>query len=980
MDGGGRFEILEPLGAGALGRLYRARDARFDRLVALRVVSPAIAGDPPAREALLADARKAATLSHPHAAGLLDIVIVRHAHEILCLVHELAQGQPLSAILAEGPVPPHLALALGAQIAEALAAGAEVGLIHGALDPDSILVSADGQAKVLDFGVSRWTAAAAARAAAARLLEGGDDTPAEKPSAVYYASPEQLLDGTADGRADVFALGAILYEMLTGRPAFSGESEAALTLQILHANPVPPSRLNPSVPAQADSIVLRALAKSLDHRYATASAVGADLRRLAAPLGPVPAVAMVVETPTATEPLPELSQKVELPSGLLPSLERERKPESEPAPAAGSLFEPRREPPRGEPVFVGFFDRPVSVSEAREEEAPLGAFTSEHQASAISTGDAESAAVSAAVPPKVRRPARPAPSTSRHERPAVRPAVWGMLAAAAVIVLLAGVAWFGRNALNLPWQDRVTAAARPYVMVTSFAVAGEGAPPYFGPGFAEDLAARLSEVPGVLVVGRTSVRAAAFFSDWRARAKSAGATFVVRGSIRPGPYGVHADVELLDAGSGTSVWSQRFAREPRQVAALQAEIAGQLAQWLRLVTPTSNRWARASVRKTDPAAYDLYLQGREAADKRDRARAIGLYDQALQRDPGLIEARAALSQTIYLEEYYAGGTRDSSSSGRALREAEAALAVDAELPAAHLAAALAAPTITMAASSLARALGFDPSNGEAWHHAGDLVNELDAPRSIPFYRASLALEPSIDANWRDLASAYATAGNPDAARDAIQRGEAARPDRPWWRQMRARLEAEQGRYDSAIQALVGDPSVESAPVAWLMGRVVPLAMAGRMMDARREAAGLVERYPAYCEGGAVLAALERDSGAAEQGRQRARAILAAAARPDAEAPMKVCASLAAAGTGDPAEAASWMSRLAGDERALRLWTRQAIFGPALSFRSRWYPWNKVIGSQPMQVAAAQLDESLNRIRGEVERRLPAPPGSTLHER
>jgi hypothetical protein len=96
--------------------------------------------------------------------------------------------------------------------------------------------------------------------------------------------------------------------------------------------------------------------------------------------------------------------------------------------------------------------------------------------------------------------------------------------------------------------------------------------------------------------------------------------------------------------------------------------------------------------------------------------------------------------------------------------------------------------------------------------------------------------------------------------------------------------------------------------------------------------------------------------------------------------MKVCAALAAAGTGDPAEAASWMSRLAGDERALRVWTRQAIFGPALSFRSRWYPWNKVDASQPMQIAAAQLNESLKRIRDEVERRLPAPPGSTVPER
>jgi TolB-like protein/predicted Zn-dependent protease len=646
--------------------------------------------------------------------------------------------------------------------------------------------------------------------------------------------------------------------------------------------------------------------------------------------------------------------------------------------------------PAPEPTLVaplGPGDEQGAAVEAEEEPA-ASALIEPEPGAADAIADAERGPSLLLLPP--RRPgADPAviafPETwpaavvppPQRERPTVRPAVWGMVAAAAVIVLLAGVAWFGRNALNLPWQDPVTAAARPNVLIMSFAVVGDGAPAYFGPGFAEDLAARLSEIPGASVVGRTSIRSAAFVSDWQARARQAGATVVVRGTIRPGPYAVHADAELLDVATGKSIWSQPFTREPRQVSALQAEIAGKLAQRLRLVTPTSNRWARASVRKSDPAAYDLYLQGREAADRRDRARAINLYDQALRRDPGLVEARAAMSQALYLEDYYAGGTREASTSGRALREAEAALAVDGELPAAHLAAALAAPTITMAASSLSRALGYDPSNGEAWHHAGDLVNELDPPRSIPFYRASLALEPSIDANWRDLASAYASAGSPEGAKQAIENGEAARPDRPWWKQMRARLETEQGRYEGAIQALGTDPSVESTPIVWLMGRVVPLALAGRMTEARREAARLVERYPAYCEGGAVLAAVEVDTGAIEQGRQRAAAILAAATRADAEPAMKVCAALAAAGSGDSAEAASWLSRVAGDDRAIRLWTRQAIFGAALSFRSRWYPWNKVLESQPVRVAASQLEESLRRIRDEVERRLPAPPGSTL---
>ncbi len=191
--------------------------------------------------------------------------------------------------------------------------------------------------------------------------------------------------------------------------------------------------------------------------------------------------------------------------------------------------------------------------------------------------------------------------------------------------------------------------------------------------------------------------------------------------------------------------------------------------------------------------------------------------------------------------------------------------------------------------------------------------------------------------------------------------------------MRARLELEDHRYDGAAAALLTDPSAESTPIVWLMGRVVPLAMAGRLADARREANRMAERNPAFCEGRAVLAAVELDGGSSERGTQLVGEILADASRADAGPETRMCAALAAAAAGDPAEAASWLSKLAGDERALRVWTRQAIFGVGLSFRSGWYPWTKVIGSQPVQSATAQIQQSLQRLREEVERRLPSPP-------
>lgn len=879
MESVGPFKILERLGSGALGELFRARDVQRSRTVALRIVSPGLLEDPAARDALVAAARAAAGFVHPHVAALLDVL--EHEGKLL-LVHELAQGKPLTSLLADGPLHPSQATRIAAQAAEAVAAAADRGLVHGALDPSNLLVSADNEVKVLDLGLAPWTTCGRNRRAAAAMLEGqagGDD--AAVALAAGYAAPEQVLGAAGDHRSDVFALGVILHRMLTGAMPFSAESSTgrelspagATLLKILHASPLPPSASNPDVPPALDAIVQRALAKSLDARYPSASAMAADLRALT-----LPPVAVAVKA----EPVAQATTATAPGRGLGP------------------------------------------------------------------------------------RPAGP----GRRGRRWLLPSIGAFV----LLALAAAGAWLASRSLSLPWQAKEPPAPRPVVMVLPFTVVADTASSYYGAGFAEDLAARLSEIPGTTVVGRASIRALDAHAEWKTRARKLGAAMVVKGTLRPGQYALHADVQAVDAETGAVKWSQRFQREPRQVSGLEAEIAARLAQYLRLPTPTSNRWARASVRQIDPAAYDLYLQGREAADRRDRTKAIGLYDQALARDPRLVEARASLSQALYLEEYYAGANREPGSAGRALREAEAALAVDAELPAAHVAAALAAPTITMAASALARALAFDPSNGEAWHHAGDLVSELDPPRSVAFYRASLALEPTIDANWRDLASVQAAMGAQADAAQSVTKGEAERPDRPWWKQMRARLDIEQRNYDGVIGALLTDPAAESTPIVWLMGRVVPLSMAGRAVDARREANRLVERYPAFCEGRAVLAGVELDAGSHERGRELADAILSAARGADAEPAGLVCAALAAAATGDPAEAASWLSRVAGDERALRAWTRQAIFGIGLSYRQRWYPWTKVIGSQPMQVAGGQLEQSLARLREEVERRLPVPPG------
>jgi hypothetical protein len=190
--------------------------------------------------------------------------------------------------------------------------------------------------------------------------------------------------------------------------------------------------------------------------------------------------------------------------------------------------------------------------------------------------------------------------------------------------------------------------------------------------------------------------------------------------------------------------------------------------------------------------------------------------------------------------------------------------------------------------------------------------------------------------------------------------------------MRARLEIVRQNYDMAVETLAGEPSIESMPFAWLVGRVIPLTMATRIDQARKEVARLTERYPEFCEGQAVAAGLEWDSGGKARARTMVDAILTRAKAPDAPVQILQCAAVAAAAVGDGPEAAGYVARLASDDRALRVWTRQGVFSLSFLFRRHLYPWNKIESSGPFKQASGTLAQSLVRLREETARRLPAP--------
>jgi serine/threonine protein kinase/tetratricopeptide (TPR) repeat protein len=269
----GPYEILALLGSGGMGDVYRARDTRLLRDVAIKILNPATAPDADLRRRFDREARAIATLNHPHIAALYDIGEER---EIQYLVMEYVVGDTLAAHLRSGPLAIDESLRFGIQIADALAAAHREGIIHRDVKPSNVIITSNG-AKLLDFGLARpvdVVGEPATTAMTSHCLMSGT---------VQYMAPEQLLGRPLDVRTDIFALGSVLYEALAGRKAFPGSTQPDVIGAILHLPPAPLSELRPSVPASLEGIVHRCLTKDPVRRWPTADLLLAELRRVKVP-------------------------------------------------------------------------------------------------------------------------------------------------------------------------------------------------------------------------------------------------------------------------------------------------------------------------------------------------------------------------------------------------------------------------------------------------------------------------------------------------------------------------------------------------------------------------------------------------------------------------------------------------------------------------------------------------------------------------
>jgi TolB-like protein len=847
LDTLGQYKILDRIGAGGMGEVYRARDTRLGRTVAIKVLPADVADVPERRERFVREARATAALSHPNIAALYEIG-EEQGH--IFLVFEFVPGETLKTVISGRPLNCRRAIDLATQIADALAEAHTEGIVHRDIKPANIMVTPKGAAKILDFGLATWTGGGVEREAAATMLATSAGTTL---GTVAYMSPEQALGETVDHRTDIFSLGIVLFEMLTGRLPFTGATPTALALQIVQAPAPAPSAVNRSVPPEIDAVVAKALAKSLDGRYESAATFAAELR----------AISAILDV---------------------------RSDASEPT-ARVSAFAPRRR----------------------------------------------------------------------------RAGPW--LAALIILAAIGAAAWWQRAAISRVWNRSMAATPAPIIAVIPLELAGaDASQQFFADGLTEDLITRLGQTPGLRVLGRSATRA---YRDRPPRdvANELGAAVVLTGSVRPLGGQVKITLELIDPRDNVEIWTGQYTRDVKDIFAVQAQVAGEVAQALRVKLQPTAASERTASRLVDQRAYELYLRGRQATAERRLPEAIKLYDEAIAADAGLAEAFAGLAEALHLETAFTGTPDDLAHRQRRKEAASRAYQLDPDLPQANLAMGLAADSFSEALGYMRRAIEIDSSFTEAYHQIGDQLLDVDPDLATRFYRRSLEIDPRFDMSHMDLSAAMSGAGRWDDARREVDAMNAALTDpsggnlRDGWRIM---IDAHAHRFDPALAALRTFSTTRKVGFIWLL-YVDVLRTVGRGDEALQEASRMVEQFPTSCQGRAVLAGLRLEHRQTVAAHQLADPILrtardAAAAPPDAR-----CGATAEAAMGDAPGLAAVLDRIASDESLLRYWTLE-VFGETgrMTLQSGVYPFLGIVDKPAVVAARQHLDAAYARLRAVAE--------------
>ncbi|MFB9831859.1 Stk1 family PASTA domain-containing Ser/Thr kinase [Actinoallomurus acaciae] len=268
---GGRYELDGVIGRGGMAEVYRARDLRLDRVVAIKTLRSDLARDPTFQARFRREAQSAASLNHPSVIAVYDTgEDMLDNNPVPYIVMEYVEGRTLRDVLQEEHrIAPDRALQMTDGILRALDYSHRGGIVHRDIKPANVMLTTSGEVKVMDFGIARALADSAATMTATAQVIG----------TAQYLSPEQARGERVDARSDIYSTGCVLFELMTGRPPFQGDSPVAIAYQHVREEPIPPSQLDPSIPQYANAIVMKALTKDANYRYQSAAEMRADIQR-----------------------------------------------------------------------------------------------------------------------------------------------------------------------------------------------------------------------------------------------------------------------------------------------------------------------------------------------------------------------------------------------------------------------------------------------------------------------------------------------------------------------------------------------------------------------------------------------------------------------------------------------------------------------------------------------------------------------------
>ena len=531
----GPYEIQSLLGAGGMGEVYRGRDTRLGREVALKVISAARVQDPALRGRFELEARAASSLNHP---SIVTIYDVGETDGVSWIAMEWVDGHTLREALAGGPLSLREALPIAARVADGLAAAHAKGIVHRDLKPENVMVTADGHAKILDFGLARLGAGEQTPGADSQVqtLEQRDGLTRAGTilGTVGYMSPEQAAGRTVTSSSDQFSFGLILYEMLSGRRAFALPTAVETLAAIIRDQPPPLASVRPGLPAALLRVVATCLEKAPERRFASTRDLAFALASIA--------------TTSAVD------------------------------------------------------------AAAYPASAPTGA-------TAVLT-----------------------PTPARRARPFARTAV--VAAALAVLALAVGVrAW-----LRLQRTTPVESLA-----ILPFENAGKDPDAdYLSDGLTESLIDRMSRIPSLRVMARSTVFRLRGAPDAREAGRRLGVGAVVTGSVARRGERIAISAELVDVSTGARLWGGRFDRPFAELLRVQDSLATEIADGLRLTLSGEQRQILARHGTESAEAYELVLKARALLareNKEDDLEARRLAVQALEVDPAFLDARLTVVAT-----------------------------------------------------------------------------------------------------------------------------------------------------------------------------------------------------------------------------------------------------------------------------------------------------------------------------------------------